>query len=316
MATRASFSAPARAVGSLLLGALLLAACDFETTNPGRVLEDDLNAERAVKPLVTGMSSDFSAGYDWIAFTVALASDEMAGGGSYSSTAEFRVGLIPKDYVDWEWESLSRARWVAENGLERMLNKIPDYQFDGNELTARAYLLLGLSNRVLGESFCHYVHDGGPAQEPSVAFQNAVDAFTEAGLKCFGPSAGAAQLEGSKAFTKDFLARHDIPTAGYGNFTEIEPALAYIREQGAPIVVKASGLAAGSLKQLGEPPPHAYTRLVASAGDAKALVMGFAPAAARLRLSAGEGGVSVRTRTGTWHYDLGRRRGSILIARP
>jgi phosphoribosylamine--glycine ligase len=72
-----------------------------------------------------------------------------------------------------------------------------------------------------------------------------VDAFSEAGLKCFGPSAGAAQLEGSKAFTKDFLARHGIPTAAYANFTEIEPALAYIREQGAPIVVKADGLAAG-----------------------------------------------------------------------
>ncbi|MCG6507830.1 ATP-grasp domain-containing protein, partial [Vibrio parahaemolyticus] len=53
------------------------------------------------------------------------------------------------------------------------------------------------------------------------------------------------QLEGSKAFTKDFLARHNIPTAAYANFTEIEPALAYVREQGAPIVVKADGLAAG-----------------------------------------------------------------------
>lgn len=72
-----------------------------------------------------------------------------------------------------------------------------------------------------------------------------VDAFQAAGLKIFGPSKGAAQLEGSKAFTKDFLARHNIPTADYQNFTEIEPALAYVREKGAPIVVKADGLAAG-----------------------------------------------------------------------
>jgi phosphoribosylamine--glycine ligase len=64
-------------------------------------------------------------------------------------------------------------------------------------------------------------------------------------LRCFGPSKGAAQLEGSKAFTKDFLARHNIPTGDYGNFTELEPALAYLREHGAPIVVKADGLAAG-----------------------------------------------------------------------
>ncbi|MGF1911561.1 phosphoribosylamine--glycine ligase [Vibrio kasasachensis] len=72
-----------------------------------------------------------------------------------------------------------------------------------------------------------------------------VDAFQAVGLPIFGPSQAAAQLEGSKAFTKDFLARHKIPTGAYANFTEIEPALAYVREQGAPIVVKADGLAAG-----------------------------------------------------------------------
>ncbi|MBU2967511.1 phosphoribosylamine--glycine ligase [Amphritea sp. 2_MG-2023] len=72
-----------------------------------------------------------------------------------------------------------------------------------------------------------------------------VDRFSSEGLRCFGPSKGAAQLEGSKAFTKDFLERQQIPTADYQNFTEIEPALAYLREKGAPIVVKADGLAAG-----------------------------------------------------------------------
>ena len=72
-----------------------------------------------------------------------------------------------------------------------------------------------------------------------------VDYFAEQGLAIFGPRKGAAQLEGSKAFTKDFLARHNIPTAAYKNFTEIEPALAYLRDRGAPIVVKADGLAAG-----------------------------------------------------------------------
>ena len=72
-----------------------------------------------------------------------------------------------------------------------------------------------------------------------------VDKFTVHSLPCFGPSAAAAQLEGSKAFTKDFLARHNIPTADYQNFTDLEPALAYIREKGAPLVIKADGLAAG-----------------------------------------------------------------------
>ena len=72
-----------------------------------------------------------------------------------------------------------------------------------------------------------------------------VDYFQTLDLPCFGPSRGAAQLEGSKAFTKDFLARHQIPTGAYGNFTHVDEALAYVRAQGAPIVIKADGLAAG-----------------------------------------------------------------------
>jgi len=82
----------------------------------------------------------------------------------------------------------------------------------------------------------------GP-EAPLVA--GVVDKFNAAGLRAFGPTAGAAQLEGSKAFTKDFLARHHIPTAEYCNFTDMDAALAYVREKGAPIVVKADGLAAG-----------------------------------------------------------------------
>lgn len=72
-----------------------------------------------------------------------------------------------------------------------------------------------------------------------------VDLFEQRGLRVFGPTAGAAQLEGSKAFTKDFLARHKILTAAYANFTDVDEALAYVRQQGAPIVIKADGLAAG-----------------------------------------------------------------------
>lgn len=72
-----------------------------------------------------------------------------------------------------------------------------------------------------------------------------VDQFSAAGLRCFGPDEYCAQLEGSKTFSKDFLARHNIPTAAYKSFTEIDPAVAFIKEMGAPIVVKADGLAAG-----------------------------------------------------------------------
>jgi phosphoribosylamine--glycine ligase len=82
----------------------------------------------------------------------------------------------------------------------------------------------------------------GP-EAPLVA--GVVDAFTDAGLRCFGPRRAAAQLEGSKAFTKEFLARHGIPTAGYRRFTRQDFDPAYVRAQSCPIVVKADGLAAG-----------------------------------------------------------------------
>ncbi len=82
----------------------------------------------------------------------------------------------------------------------------------------------------------------GP-EAPLVA--GVVDAFQAAGLPCFGPTGNAARIEGSKSFTKDFLTRHGIPTAAYRAFTELEPALAYLRQVGTPIVVKADGLAAG-----------------------------------------------------------------------
>ena len=82
----------------------------------------------------------------------------------------------------------------------------------------------------------------GPEQ-PLVA--GIVDRFEAAGLKCFGPHAAAARLEGSKAFTKAFLSRHNIPTADYQTFEQVDPALDYIRSRGAPIVIKADGLAAG-----------------------------------------------------------------------
>ena len=72
-----------------------------------------------------------------------------------------------------------------------------------------------------------------------------VDDFTAAGMPCFGPSKAAAQLEGSKAFSKDFLQRHGIPTAAHATFTDVDAASDYVRNQGAPIVIKADGLAAG-----------------------------------------------------------------------
>jgi phosphoribosylamine--glycine ligase len=99
------------------------------------------------------------------------------------------------------------------------------------------------------ESLIAFVREKGVAltivgpEAPLVA--GITDAFHQAGLACFGPTKDAARLEGSKAFCKDFLARHHIPTAAYQTFTQLEPAIDYIRSQSAPLVVKADGLAAG-----------------------------------------------------------------------
>lgn len=71
------------------------------------------------------------------------------------------------------------------------------------------------------------------------------DRFRAQGLNCFGPSRAAARLEGSKRFSKDFLQRHAIPTAAYATFAQVDEAVAYVHERGAPIVIKADGLAAG-----------------------------------------------------------------------
>ena len=72
-----------------------------------------------------------------------------------------------------------------------------------------------------------------------------VDAMTQAGIRCFGPSQGCAQLEGSKAFAKDIMQKAGVPTAACGVFTELEAAKSFVEEKGAPIVIKADGLAAG-----------------------------------------------------------------------
>lgn len=120
----------------------------------------------------------------------------------------------------------------------------------GNAGTAREPNLKNVDIDVMAlEQLAQFAEDNnvgltivGP-EAPLVA--GIVDLFRERGLRVFGPSKGAAQLEGSKAFTKDFLERQKIPTADYGNFTDVDQALAYVREKGAPIVVKADGLAAG-----------------------------------------------------------------------
>ena len=118
------------------------------------------------------------------------------------------------------------AGTASEPGMENVAIRVDDFESLAN---------FAASNNV-------HLTIVGPEQ-PLV--EGIVNYFQARDLPIFGPSKGAAQLEGSKAFTKDFLERHQIPTASYGNFTNMAEALAYLQKVGAPIVVKADGLAAG-----------------------------------------------------------------------
>jgi hypothetical protein len=181
--------------------AMVLSGCGddfFDVKNPGAILDEDLNSARGVTALVTGMSADFSEGYDGQSFLNARGGPEMTGGGSYYLTGEVRRGLILSENVDGFWEDAQRARWVAEAGLERM-KEIGEYDFAGNPLTARAYFFAGMANRWLGENFCQvvfskpYETDDGTAQPKEAAFERAVPHFQAAIQNGSGDIATAAK---------------------------------------------------------------------------------------------------------------------------
>jgi phosphoribosylamine--glycine ligase len=146
------------------------------------------------------------------------------GGGGREHALAWKAARSPR--VDTVFVAPGNAGTAAEHGMENIDLDVMD--FHGLAAFAEQN---GVGLTIVGP------------EGPLVA--GVVDFFEARKLRCFGPRRGAAQLEGSKAFTKDFLARHGIPTAAYANFTELQPALAYLRQQGAPIVVKADGLAAG-----------------------------------------------------------------------
>ncbi|MDZ7751649.1 MAG: phosphoribosylamine--glycine ligase [Gammaproteobacteria bacterium] len=146
------------------------------------------------------------------------------GGGGREHALAWRLARSPR--VDHVFVAPGNAGTAREAGVSNVAIAVED--LDGLVTFARRE---GIGLTVVGP------------EGPLVA--GVVDLFEAAGLPCFGPTAAAAELEGSKAYTKDFLARWKIPTAAYGTFTDPAAAQAYIRECGAPIVVKADGLAAG-----------------------------------------------------------------------
>ncbi len=170
-------------VAPILAFTLLFAAgCDsglFDITNPGQILDEDLNDPAMIPVLVTGLSSDFSDIVDGLALDVARVSDELAGTGSYTDTGLFRRGILDPDQVENPWEQAHEARWMAEIHIARIQELIPE-TFDGNRHVSRSFVFQGLSERILGENYCQVSYDGGAAQPRATAFEHAVTAFDNA----------------------------------------------------------------------------------------------------------------------------------------
>jgi starch-binding outer membrane protein, SusD/RagB family len=176
-----SFKTTRRRLGLALAAAVGLAACSdvLTVTNPGPIADAALQTPEAVPGFVAGMSGDLSNALDELVRITGIASDELAHGGSYTGEGLWYRGIIRAEDIDGQWSLMQRARWVSENGITR-IKALPGYVYDTDPAAARANLLAGFANRLLGENACSAVFDGGPVESDSAHFQRAQTYFTEA----------------------------------------------------------------------------------------------------------------------------------------
>jgi hypothetical protein len=165
------------AAWTLTIATLATAGC--EVTNPGPIADEELNVPAAVPGLVTGMSADLSVALGPLQEISGIVGDDMYHGGSYTAEGLWNRGIIRPEDMDGNWARMQRARWVAEEGIERM-KSIAGYTYGNDTLSVRANLLHGFANRMLGEHMCEAVFDGGPAESFTQYFVRAEAAFTEA----------------------------------------------------------------------------------------------------------------------------------------
>ncbi len=174
-------SGHSRRLGAALVIGVGLAACSdmLSVTNPGPIADVALQTPEAVPGFVTGMSGDLSNALDELVRITGIATDEIAHGGSYTGEGLWYRGIIKPEDIDGQWALMQRARWVAESGIARM-KTLEGYPYDTDIAAARANLLAGFANRLLGENVCKAVFDGGPIESDSAHFQRAEADFTEA----------------------------------------------------------------------------------------------------------------------------------------
>jgi hypothetical protein len=171
--------------GSAALAAVLLilgAACQDAITDTSAIGDDTLDTSDALGPLVNGMGRALSRAINLTAFTGAAIAREITASGTfvvYGVSRLQREGILDPVETDEHWQAAHQARWVAEDGVRRMRVLLGD-GFSADPVAARALLHVGFANRLLGESMCQAVIDGGPAAPRTVHFQRAESAFAEA----------------------------------------------------------------------------------------------------------------------------------------
>lgn len=181
-----------KVVGVLVAALLPLAACDiFKVESPGKIADDNLNDPDALHAVVTGMSFDLAEAMDDNSDLLSLASGELWHGGSYSWGDVPRGTILPED-VDIGWSSMMQARWVTEHGIERLQGNMSATEFDKNPEVARAYMLGGFANRLIGENVCETVIDGGAPEPNTVEFDRGIEKFNHA--ITIGTTAGADEV--------------------------------------------------------------------------------------------------------------------------
>ncbi len=166
-------------IAAVSLTATFAGACDFKVTNPGPLLDEDLNTPSAMPALVNGMGGDLSNAIGNYITRGALAGLELVHSGNFAAERRFNVGTIGPEDVNGDWARMQTARFVAESGLERM-KTVLGAGFETNAITPRAYLYAGFANRFLGENVCEAVINGSARQPSNVHFVRAESLFTRA----------------------------------------------------------------------------------------------------------------------------------------
>jgi len=157
-------------------GAFLLSGC--EVTNPGQILDADLSQESSFRVLVTGMAGDFAAALDDINWNTAVMMGELAGTSAYHSRQRHWEGTVEPEDAD-DYNSVHAVRWVIDDGIARMEGVLGE-QFESSVLAAEAHLWGGYANRLLGETMCQAVIDGGAPQPREAYLERAEEHFTRA----------------------------------------------------------------------------------------------------------------------------------------